>query len=1045
MRVHSLSLKAFGPFAARAEIDFDALSEAGIFLLNGETGAGKTSVLDGICYALYGSLPGVRQGAKSLRSDHAAPGVEPEVICEFSTSGRRFEVTRSPAWEKPSTRSKNGFTTAQAQSRLRERVDGAWVEKSTRNDEVGHLLKEILGLDKEQFTKVAMLPQGAFAAFLRAKDKDREDLLRSLFDTSEYAMAERVLTERLAAARAEAEDAARARATTLEQLVADAQTTLFDRARDETGEAEPGEAGLPADVRDPMDAGDDEALGTVLRERVAQYRSGLAGQRLEAEAALGTARALGAALSERATRHRQLAELTALRASHEARAIEIAELGALLENDARAVGLRPYHQQLLEAQRTADTARHRLVAAMSAVDRGEANEALVLQDTGVHALLEHAQSERPEPEDLESLITHASRAEKATRSAASLIEAALPEEAELKEVRRESRELVARIEAGQEEHVERAARIERIADSLPGLRTRHQELAALADSAPGLGAAVAKANERRDAVLERSKAETEQRAAHDAWNQARTATLTAREQVAALSALRLEQSAAALAKELVDGEACLVCGSTAHPEPATLPEGEFVGPAQIEAAQSTLVAAEKIEEQRHSALKKADQARDVSRGKIGELSAEEAAEEVKAATEAHTKALASASEATASHQSLLEAETELEKLKTRQATSATDLKVAAERQKAEEARAAKLEARLATLGREGQTLAERHGVLEAASSCLEALSSATRARLQAGAGLEAANTLWAGKLEALGVADTAGWREMMLDDARRTTEQQRVRGHNDEAVRIATLAEAPGIDQARAEANDGISAPDEAEHEEARIRLEAAAALRDGFLSRDAVLSSYATRLDEALGRLRTLARESGPVLERYGTLKGIAELARGAGENRLKMTLSTYVLAARLESVALAATERLLAMTGQRYSLLHDDTPRGNNKSGLGLQVFDSWTGVRRDTQTLSGGESFMASLALALGLADVISHQSGGIDIETLFVDEGFGSLDAETLEEVMDALENLRSGGRVIGVVSHVADMKQRIATQLNVHKSRTGSTVSMRSGV
>ena len=1045
MRIHSLSLKAFGPFAARAEIDFDALSEAGIFLLNGETGAGKTSVLDGICYALYGSLPGVRQGAKSLRSDHAAPGVEPEVICEFSTSGRRFEVTRSPAWEKPSTRSKNGFTTAQAQSRLRERVDGAWVEKSTRNDEVGHILKEILGLDKEQFTKVAMLPQGAFAAFLRAKDKDREDLLRSLFDTSEYAMAERVLTERLAAARAEAEDAARARATTLEQLVADAQTTLFDRARDESGETEPGEAGLPADVRDPLEAGDDEALGTVLRERVAQYRSGLAGQRLEAEAALGTARALGAALSERATRHRQLAELTALRASHEARAIQIAELGALLENDARAVGMRPYHQQLLEAQRKADTARHRLVAAMSAVDSGEANEALVLQDSDVPALLEHARSERPEPKDLESLITLASRAEKATRSAASLIEAALPEEAELKEVRRESRELVARIEVGKEEHVERAARIDRIADSLPGLRTRHQELAALADSAPGLGAAVAKANERRDAVLERSKAEKVQRAAHGAWNQARTATLIAREQVAALTALRLEQSAAALAKELVDGEACLVCGSTAHPEPATLPEGEFVGPAQIEAAQSTLVAAEKVEEKRHSALKKADQALDVSRGKIGELSAEEAAEEVKAATEAHSKALASANEATTSQQSLLAAETELETLKTRQATSATDLQVSAERQKAEEARAAKLEARLALLGREGQTLAERHGILEAASSCLETLSSATRARLVAGVELEAANTLWAGKLEALGVADTAGWREMMLDDARRTTEQQRVRGHNDEAVRIATLAEAPGINQARAEANDGISAPDDAEHEEARIRLEAAAALRDGLLSRDAVLSSYATRLDDALGRLRALARESGPVLERYGTLKGIAELARGAGENRLKMTLSTYVLAARLESVALAATERLLAMTGQRYSLLHDDTPRGNNKSGLGLQVFDSWTGVRRDTQTLSGGESFMASLALALGLADVISHQSGGIDIETLFVDEGFGSLDAETLEEVMDALENLRSGGRVIGVVSHVADMKQRIATQLNVHKSRTGSTVSMRAGV
>ncbi|GAA5226241.1 AAA family ATPase [Paeniglutamicibacter antarcticus] len=1045
MRVHSLSLQAFGPFAVRAEIDFDALSEAGIFLLNGETGAGKTSVLDGICYALYGSLPGVRQGAKSLRSDHAAPGVEPEVICEFSTGGRRFEVTRSPAWEKPSTRSKNGFTTAAAQSRLRERVDGTWVVKSTRNDEVGHILTEILGLDKEQFTKVAMLPQGAFAAFLRAKDKDREDLLRSLFDTSEYAMTERVLSERLAAARAEAEDAERARATTLEQLVADAQTTLLDTAQDETDVTEPSEAGLPPGVREPLESADDEALGTVLRERVQQNRSGLAVERQSAEAALNTARELSAALGERATRHRQLAELAALRTSHEARAIQIAELGALLEDDARAVGLRPYHQQLLEAQRKADSARHRTFAAISAVDTGEALEVLAAQDAGISSLLEQAGSEHPDPEGLESLINHAGKAEKAARAAAALIEAALPEEAELKQMRVDIQELVVGIEAGEAEHVERAARIDQIAASLPGLRTRNQELASLAESASSLGSAVATATERRDAVLARSKAETVQLAAHRAWNQARTATLSGRQEVAALIALRLEQSAAALGQELVDGEPCLVCGSTAHPDPATLPEGEFVGAADIEAAQNKVAAAEKAEEKKSSALKKADQALDGSRGKIGELSAEDAAAELKAAIEAHSKALASGSEATAAQQAVLGAETELEALKTKQARSATDLQVAAARQKAEEARAVKLEARLAKLGKDGQTLAERHGILDAASTCLETLSSTARARMDADAGLEAANTLWAGKLEALGVADTAGWREMMLEDARRTNEQQRVRGHNDEAVRIKTLAEAPGIELARTEANEGISAPDEAEHEEARFQVEAAAAVRDGFLSRDAVLSSYATRLETALARLQVLARESGPVLERYGMLKGIAELARGAGENRLKMTLSTYVLAARLESVALAATERLLAMTGQRYSLLHDDTPRGNNKSGLGLQVFDSWTSARRDTQTLSGGESFMASLALALGLADVIAHQSGGIDIETLFVDEGFGSLDAETLEEVMDALENLRSGGRVIGVVSHVADMKQRIATQLNVHKSRTGSTVSMCIGV
>ncbi len=1057
MRVHSLQLQAFGPFAKRATIDFDALSEAGIFLLNGETGAGKTSVLDGICYALYGSLPGVRTGSKSLRSDHAAPDAVPEVICEFSTGGRRFEVTRSPAWERPSARSKNGFTTAQAQSRLRERIDGTWVEKSTRNDEVGQLLTEVLGLDREQFTKVAMLPQGAFAAFLRAKDKDREDLLRSLFDTSEYAATERILGERLTAARAEAEEAARARTTTLQALVADAETTLFAGVHDaETGKTvedhgqDPGEgtapdAGLPPEAREHLQAGEDAELGAVLRERVATTRTALGEARASAEAALAAAHKARTALDERATRHRQLAELSILRASHEDRAEEISALGALLEADARAVGLRPYHQQLLDARSKTEKAQHRLADAVSAIESGEARTALDARDPVIETLLAAAHSEEPEAQSLEALGGHAGDAAKDSRAAAALIEAALPEEAELAQARRDIDTLQEDIEAGTLKQAERSTRIQALGDQLPVLRTRNAELAALAESAPGLESAVRLATERRDAVAARTEAEKAQVTAHSAWNKARTSTLEARERVAALVALRLEQSAAALAWELVDGEPCLVCGSTTHPEPAILPEGELIGAQDIEAAQALLATAEKTEEKHRTALKQADTALDVGRGKIGELSTQEAEAELKTATDAHAQALASTGESAAAARALETAETELEALKAALASAATALEVAAARKQAEEAKATNLAARLAKLGRDGQSLTERHLALSAAAKSLETVAGAVQVRLDAGTALEDARLLWAGKLAEIGAADTAAWKELQLDDARRSTEQARVREHNDAAVRIKTLAEAPGIELARTEAAEGIGAPDEDDIEAAGQAMARGAAARDGLLAREAVLASYAARLETALERLAALAVEAGPVVERFETLKGIADLARGAGENRLKMTLSTYVLAARLESVALAATERLLAMTGERYSLVHDDTPRGNNKSGLGLQILDSWTGVRRDTQTLSGGESFMASLSLALGLADVIQHQSGGIDIETLFVDEGFGSLDAETLEEVMDALENLRSGGRVIGVVSHVADMKQRITTQLNVHKSRTGSTVSMQAGV
>jgi len=157
-------------------------------------------------------------------------------------------------------------------------------------------------------------------------------------------------------------------------------------------------------------------------------------------------------------------------------------------------------------------------------------------------------------------------------------------------------------------------------------------------------------------------------------------------------------------------------------------------------------------------------------------------------------------------------------------------------------------------------------------------------------------------------------------------------------------------------------------------------------------------------------------------------------------MSLSGYVLAARLEQVAAAASERLLRMSSGRYRLAHTTAGGGARaRGGLHLRVLDEWTGLDRDPSSLSGGESFSASLALALGLADVVSQEAGGSLLETLFVDEGFGSLDEDTLDEVMGVLDELREGGRVVGLVSHVADLRQRVPVQLRVVKGRTGSTV------
>jgi exonuclease SbcC len=203
-----------------------------------------------------------------------------------------------------------------------------------------------------------------------------------------------------------------------------------------------------------------------------------------------------------------------------------------------------------------------------------------------------------------------------------------------------------------------------------------------------------------------------------------------------------------------------------------------------------------------------------------------------------------------------------------------------------------------------------------------------------------------------------------------------------------------------------------------------------------------ATELEALAPAFEVQLQELRPLRQRMQEIRALADLAAGQGSNRLRMTLSAFVLAARLEEVAAVASERLRRMTQGRYTLVHTDAGRGGGRAGLGLLARDSWTGQDRDTATLSGGETFLASLALALALGDVVTAEAGGAGVEALFVDEGFGSLDEETLEEVMDTLDSLREGGRMVGLVSHVGELRARIPAQLHVHKTRAGSTLTLR---
>ncbi len=197
------------------------------------------------------------------------------------------------------------------------------------------------------------------------------------------------------------------------------------------------------------------------------------------------------------------------------------------------------------------------------------------------------------------------------------------------------------------------------------------------------------------------------------------------------------------------------------------------------------------------------------------------------------------------------------------------------------------------------------------------------------------------------------------------------------------------------------------------------------------------------LARLEAAVTAWAPLRDESLRAEAMSQLVRGLGQdNQLQMRLSAYVLATRLDQVVAAANERLGHMRDQRYLLQRTDrAARKGSQAGLGLEVVDQWTGDARDPSTLSGGETFVVSLSLALGLADVVTQEAGGTEIETLFVDEGFGTLDADTLDDVMDRLDGLRAGGRTVGVVSHVSELRNRIPTQVHVEKGRSGSTIAV----
>ncbi|MGW1188895.1 AAA family ATPase [Streptomyces sp. NPDC002559] len=1034
MRLHRLAVTAFGPFGTTQDIDFDALSSAGLFLLHGPTGAGKTSVLDAVCYALYGAVPGARQSpGTSLRSDHAPVDVPTEVRLELTVGGRRLEITRRPAQPRPK-RKGSGFTTEKAQSGLREhRPDKGWQPLSRSHQEIGEEITQLVGMSREQFCQVVLLPQGDFARFLRADAEARGKLLGRLFDTRRFAAVE----ERLAELRRTAEAQVRAGD---ERIVGTAQ-----RIAQAAGPV----AGTPLPDTRPGEPG----LADGVLEWAATARSG-ARERLDiAASALTMAETRRAAALGDLDRARELA---ALQQRHE----ETLRRSAAVE--ARRPGHEENRDRLARARKAdlvapaldlRDEAERAYHAALAARDRARAPLPDTLADAGAEQLAELEGRLRQELGGLDA-------ARSAERRSAEID----VERAGLERQARDDDELIREADswlAGWE-------------DARDGLRARIEEAQEAATRAEQLAGRLEPARARLEAARRRDALAVQVSAAADRLAGAREHAADAHESWLELRERRLRDIAAELAAELVDGEDCKVCGSADHPRPARAADGH-VDRATEERALDTYRLAEEertaadrelgVVREQHAAARVAARTAEPRPGGGAEDTGpagqrrpgampESVAPELVAVDSAavdptvselgalvdrltrdHAGAHRTAAGTHAAREALAAAEREqAERLDDRQraerrAAARTSLREGLDREQAA------LEAGLAAARGESGSVAEHAALLERRVGLLAGAAAAVRAEEEAAQRRKEADDRLADAAFRAGFDTPRAAALNLLDETAQRELQRLVDDWQSEAAAVADrLAEA----ETRAAA----------QRPPAEVAAARAAYDTSERLLRDAsaVLAAARERCAE-LGRLsRDAEREVrglGPLREEYDRVARLAGLTAGtSADNERRMRLESYVLAARLEQVAAAATARLQRMSSGRYTLVHSDARTGGRRAGLGLHVVDAWTGRERDTATLSGGETFFASLALALGLADVVTDEAGGVRLDTLFIDEGFGSLDDQTLDEVLDVLDSLRERDRSVGIVSHVADLRRRIPAQLEVVKERHGSAVRHR---
>lgn len=1027
MRILRLTMDAVGPFPGHEVIDFEAFSDAGRFLLSGPTGAGKSTIIDAIVFALYGKVSGGRDSSDSrIRSRYASEQAKTEVELIFSTSSGNYKVRRQPAYERVKKNGK-GVTKQNAKAWL-FKLDEQLREVSeplTKTSDVGTEITRIVGLSREQFTQTVVLPQGKFAQFLRSTSKDRQDLLQELFGTTIFEDLQLDLVERARKVKKnqEALDATlRANLGVLASLLDEAPQ--LDPARCLVYEPVP-EVDCEFDPLETAWTSRFESLTPWLEhnQRCANLEvSALREQEDKLRSEFASQRDLAARQERYLALTKEHEQLVAQGPAQRQRLAQIQALQALSD-------LKPWHEQLKQAQDQQAVAQRQLSQALA---------------------LEQLESDERAQAVLQPLDYRGAQALSVQLTAQV---AALNPQVELEAgLAGRRRDLQTKTQAHESASAKLAQGRERENQLPTQIASKQELLEQLNEQAATLPAAQL-AQEQAAQTLKLAKAHEQLVKDHQRARKLQQLVALELKQASQRHKHMLEQwlsqSALNLAQNLVAGEPCPVCGATEHPAPATQ-GGENISQEQLDQA---LEEVNEAQEELSQASERVTKLAAQLEAQPCQLSPAQAREQLQEAKAALTAAQQASEQASSCKAQIAKLNAQLEALRAdNQAAQARLAGDAKEIQLLGE----KIDADAASLSCEGfESVAAKVEYLSQLAAALEQLANAAqeldqcKKRAQQAADSFAAQ--WAHASESFAdhsakpaapaptdPAETEPTQAEPTQDTSTTNVQdgyaqacQDFAGLDLAALKAtsASYEKSLSINQAALAELEGIELTPPP-LEQTQGQLEQAQAKTQACQTYASTWQAFAGQVNAQLAKLNELLARRSKASDKDGQLLALASAANG--DNQARLTLSAWVLQAHFRQVLVFANERLGVIGAGRYELINVDSEEDTRqqKQGLGLAVVDHLSGTTRSPRTLSGGESFYVSLALALALADVVATQNGGIEMNTLFIDEGFGSLDEGTLAEVMDVLGALHSGGRVVGIVSHVSELKRAIPAAVEV---------------